>query len=238
MAEIAITSTLAGLATVLGALIVIMFGKPRAPVLSLLLGLAAGVMIGVVIMDLLPSALVYGDLKITILGSIAGVVMMFALQRAIVHSSSFERVRTAKHWLSMGYFIALAIAMHDFPEGLAIGAGYFAEPGLGVMIALAIGLHNIQEGIGMAAPLWMGGASIPRILMITLLTSLCTPLGALTGTLFFGLSSAIIGLAIALAAGAMIYVVVSELLPQAQELGIVTGAVGIALGLGLVVLAL
>lgn len=238
MAEIAMTSTLAGLATVLGAVIVIMFGKPRANVLSLLLGLAAGVMIGVVIMDLLPSALAYSSLWLTVVGSVAGVLIMFTLQRAIIRSASFKKVRTAQHWISMGYFIALAIAMHDYPEGLAIGAGYFAEPGLGFTIALAIGLHNIPEGIGMAAPLWMGGASTGRILLITLLTSLCTPLGAMTGALFFGLSRTIIGLAIALAAGAMIYVVVSELLPQTRELDMVRGALGIALGLGLVLVVL
>ena len=173
---------------------------------------------GVVVMDLLPSALVHGSLTLTVMGAAAGVVTMFALQRTIVHSSRFQRIRPDRHWITMGYFIALAIALHDFPEGLAIGAGYFAEPGLGVMIALAIGLHNIPEGIGMAAPLWMGGASVQRILLIALLTSLCTPLGAMTGALFFGISSAVIGLAIALAAGAMIYVVVSELLPQMVEL--------------------
>ncbi len=238
MTEIIITSTIAGLATVLGALIVIMFGKPKAPVLSLLLGLAAGVMVGVVVMDLLPSALLYSSLALTIVGTVTGIIIMFVLQRKITHSSSFQRIRTSKHWLSMGYFIALAIAMHDFPEGLAIGAGYYAEPGLGGMIALAIGLHNIPEGIGMAAPLWMGGASIGRILLIALLTSLCTPLGAMIGTIFFGLSTAIIGLAIALAAGAMVYVVVSELLPQTKELDLVRGLLGVALGLGLVVFVL
>lgn len=238
MAEIAISSTLAGLATVLGGLIVIMFGKPQARVLSMLLGVAVGVMAGVVVMDLFPSALAYGGLILAITGSFTGVVLMFVLERIIVQSSSFARVRSERYWISMGYFIALAIALHDFPEGLAIGAGYFAEPGLGITIALAIGLHNIPEGIGMAAPLWMGGASVRRILLITFLTSLCTPLGAMTGALLFGISTTIIGFAISLAAGAMAYVVVSELLPQIFELSALTGALGVALGLGLVVIAL
>jgi ZIP family zinc transporter len=130
----------------------------------------------------------------------------------------------------MGYLIAIGIALHDLPEGIAIAAGFSATTTLGWKIAIAIGLHNVPEGMITAAPLSMSGLSPFKILATTGLVSLFTPLGTLLGLLIVSLSKTYISFLLAMAAGAMIYIVLFEILPEGKKrhpnyarLGIVAG---------------
>jgi zinc transporter, ZIP family len=111
----------------------------------------------------------------------------------------------------------VAMAVHNLPEGLAIGAGFEATRSLGAIIALAIGIHNIPEGMGAAAPLKMGGLDSKRIILITSMAGLATPLGTLVGTLLFHLSAAFISISLAFGGGAIMYVVCKELIPESHK---------------------
>lgn len=236
--EIIGQSIIAGLATELGAIIILATGKPEEKLLAVLLGFAGGVMAAVVALDLLPSAFVYGNIIVVTLGFITGLCFMLILDVIISlfpqfnHKATHNSISNGKHvkagnftknakrqghLLKMGYLIAIGIALHDLPEGIAIAVGYAAKENLGLIIALAIGMHNVPEGMAIAAPLAMAGISKFSIIFICLLISLFTPIGALLGILLVSISSHFISLLLALAGGAMVYIVKSELLPEARR---------------------
>lgn len=211
-------SLVAGMGTTVGGLLVVALGRPGRRVLGSLLGFAGGVMIGVVIVDLIPSSLASGTPATCALGFLTGLVLMATLEYcapppAINLWARGERRQT---YLRMGYLIAAGIALHNLPEGLAIGAGFASNEALGLSVALAIGLHDVPEGMGVAAPLRLGGISAATVLWLTSLAGLCTPLGALVGQALFGISRAFIAAGLALAGGAMVYIVRSEVWPEAS----------------------
>lgn len=219
MFNILLASTAAGLATGVGGLIVLLSGKPSTKMFSLLLGFAAGIMLAISAFDLLPAALDGGGMAITVTGFLLGAGLMHALDVLVphIHIGSGEPEQGDKdQMLKLGYFIFLGIALHNLPEGLAIGAGYGASLRLGAAIAVALALHNIPEGMATAAPLISGGMSRWRAVFFTTLAGLMTPLGTAIGLVLTGISSQFIGLFLALAAGAMVYIVSDELIPQSH----------------------
>lgn len=212
MGEIVLQGFIAGLGTCLGALLVIAYGCLKKSTASLLLGLASGIMAAVVLFDLLPSSLEYGNMFTCVTGFAAGIVIMFAADLFLNLLTSSKR--QGRSYLRMGYLIALGIAMHDLPEGLAIAAGFAAAERLGPVLALAIGLHNIPEGMATAAPLRLGGMGAGKVFLINAAISLITPAGTFLGILLIDTSKTFIGLLLAFAAGAMTYIVKRELLPE------------------------
>lgn len=216
--EILWQSLVAGFATVLGALAVAALGRPDKNILALFLGFAGGVMTAVIVFDLIPSALDYGSFITTSAGFMLGLILMFLLDLLISAIPAFQKdpilQNSQLHFLKMGYLIAAGIALHDLPEGIAIAVGYSAKESLGLLIALAIGLHNIPEGMATAAPLIMGGMSRRRIIFTCLIISLFTPIGACIGIFLISVSSNLICLLLALAGGAMAFIVKNELIPQ------------------------
>ena len=220
MFSVLLSSLLAGLATFLGSLIVIILGKPGQKTLAWLLGFAAGIMLTVVIIDLIPSGLAYSSLVITVLGFFLGNLLLFFLDLLISWLPPVKKMYKTQetgHLLKMGYLIATGIALHDLPEGIAIAVGYSATEDLGIIIALAIGLHNIPEGMATTAPFKMGGMKNLSIILLILLVSLVTPLGALLGLILVYISPSLIGLLLALAGGAMTYIVKRELWPESRR---------------------
>lgn len=222
-----IYSFLAGISTVSGVFLLFIFGKPSKNVLASLLGFAAGIMIAISVFDLMPEAAEMGSLAIAVIGFFMGCAMMFALDKIIPHS----HLSTADNFvveneqnlkpqktpiLRMGYLILFGVALHNIPEGLAIGAGMEASPELGLSIALAIALHDIPEGLAIAGPLKAGGLSNGKVFLFTLLAGLMTPIGALIGLVLFNISEIFVAGSLAFAAGAMVYIVNDELVPQAN----------------------
>lgn len=207
---------IAGLGTLLGALFILCFRKLEGTSFSFLLSLASGIMTFVILIDLLPSALKLGGFKECAAGYILGILIVFITDRIINYSQSAQNKHT---FLSMGYLIAIGIAMHDMPEGLAIAAGYSGSDKIGPMIALAIGLHNIPEGMVTAAPLKAGGASRIKIILINLFVSMITPAGTALGLLLINMSFSLVSMLLAFAAGAMSYIVLDKLIPSSRSQG-------------------
>lgn len=220
MIQILLYSLYAGIATLLGSLIVLVFGKPGERLLAWILGLAAGIMLTVVIIDLIPSSYSYSNFFLTTFGFFLGNIILFSLDFLIAplaYSANIKSKGGKGYYLKMGYLIAIGIALHDLPEGMAIAVGYTAEYNLGLIVALAIGLHNIPEGMATTAPLKMGGMDNKNIITLITLVSLITPLGAYLGIILVAISPSLIGLLLALAGGAMTYIVKSELWPESKR---------------------
>lgn len=219
MLEIFLSSVIAGLATCIGAILVILLGRPGERTLSVLFGMAAGIMLAVVLLDLVPTAMEFGSLRQTLMGFSLGIILMLILE--VVLSQFFrgntDTVNSTARWLKMGYLIAIGIALHDLPEGFAIAAGYSAKQHLGLLIALAIGLHNVPEGMATTTPLRMGGVSVSRVIATNIAVSLFTPAGTVIGLLLVDMSRTFIAVLLAAAAGAMTFIVYNELLPESRR---------------------
>jgi len=233
LSGIVLLGLIAGLGTCLGAILVTSCGLLRPGTLSFLLGFAAGIMAAVIIYDLLPSSLRYGSLPLACAGFFAGNGLMYALDLWL-NTLSPAFIKKKGYYLKMGYLISTGIALHDFPEGLAIAAGFAAADKLGPLLVLAIGIHNIPEGMATAAPLRIGGLSARRVLAINALISLVTPLGVFIGQVLVESSQTFIGLLLSFAAGAMTYIVLHELVPESRRNSKPLAHLGIIWGLLLI----
>lgn len=230
--KLLLLSLVAGLATTFGGLVVALQRGLSERSLAMMLGGAAGIMTGVVLLDLLPSAARQGGLPAVAQGFFLGLAFLFLLDKIFAFTMpTNSRQRDHYYMLNMGYLIAVGIALHDLPEGMAIAVGYAAEAELGMVLVVAIALHNIPEGMAMAAPLLMGGSSVKAILVVSGIVSLFTPLGALLGMLAIKVSQHFLGELLALAAGAMVYIVRFELVPEARKRHPNYALLGIALGI-------
>ena len=121
----------------------------------------------------------------------------------------------------MGMFTALAIAIHNFPEGLATFAAALKDPHLGVAIAVAIAIHNIPEGIAVSVPIYYATGSRKKAFFYSFLSGVSEPVGALIGffVLWRFMNNITFGLLFAGVAGIMVFISLDELLPSAQKYG-------------------
>jgi ZIP family zinc transporter len=141
----------------------------------------------------------------------------------------------------MGLFSALAIAIHNFPEGIATFVSALQDPGLGISIAIAIAIHNIPEGVAVSVPLYYATKDRKKAFLYSFLSGLSEPIGALVGYIFLYryLSGVVFGLLFAAVAGIMVFISLDELLPTAEKYGehhiaiygVVTGMITMAISL-------
>ncbi|MDA8443359.1 MAG: ZIP family metal transporter [Peptococcaceae bacterium] len=223
------TGAIAGLATTAGAALVVFWGKPREQTLAFLLAAAGGVMLAVVGLDLIPTAWHFGPISQFFSGLTAGACLMalsinFLNRTTRTHTSRRQRLKNT------GVLIAMGIALHDIPEGMAIAAGHEAAQQLGAIIALAITLHNLPEGMATAAPLKMAGIRRYKIMLLSLAIASVTPIGSALGVVALSFVSGTLAFFLALAAGAMGILVFQELLPTAQEKHPNWSRLGVAVG--------
>lgn len=221
-------SFLAGVSTSIGVFILMLFGNPGKKSMASLLGFAGGIMLAISVFELIPESVKLGSEFIMIIGVLLGALMMWGLDKLIPHShlstsddltiENPEKINISDPILRTGYLVLFGIAIHNLPEGLAIGAGFESSPEIGLLIAVAIAFHNIPEGLAIAGPLKAGGINNLKIFIFTLLAGLMTPLGTIIGKLIFSISPVFIGGSLGFAAGAMIYIVNDELVPQSNHM--------------------
>lgn len=228
-------SLLAGLATGLGAIPVLFLRRPQASLMAPMLGLAGGMMLAASFFSLLVPATGIvaasaAPLPLAILTAgalLAGGALMQAMDRRFPHAhvESLDD-STATPRLAL---VVVAIALHNVPEGLAVGVA--AAAGADHGMTLGIALQNIPEGWIVASALLALGMPAPRAAAIALATGLVEPLGGLLGVIATSLAGAALPLALAGAAGAMLWVVGHELIPASHKPGrISAGNVGMAGG--------
>lgn len=229
-------SLLAGLATAVGGLIVLFLRRINDRIVSLSMGFASGVMLMVAFNNLFLEAekiLVHIEL---ISFFAVGTILMMALDLAIPHIEPTRRKENGQteRMRRSGVLIAIGITLHNLPEGFVIAASYIFNPILGLIITVAIMLHNIPEGIATAIPLSEAGTKPLKIAIITLLSGMAEPVGALVGTAALSLFTPriVIGYSLVFAAGVMTYITADELIPVAHEYGFKhTVSVGLLLGI-------
>jgi ZIP family zinc transporter len=141
--------------------------------------------------------------------------------RKIENLESSSEVLKKRHLLRMGMFSALAIAIHNFPEGLATFTATLKDPSLGIAIAVAIAIHNIPEGIAVSVPVYYATENKRKAFRLSFLSGLAEPLGAVIGYLILMpfLNDVLFGVLFAAVAGIMVFISLDELLPAAREYG-------------------
>lgn len=231
MWSIILISLLSGLFTPLGAVIALRLKVLSQVQLALFLGIAAGLMIAVVLTELMPISIHGGGRSSFMIGASIGLMLLFVLRLFI---SRVVMDKTAA-WhqvplLQAGFFIAISIALHDLPEGIAIGAGEAIHTHTGLIIAMAIAMHNIPEGMSIALPLRIAGTSTRTVLWLTILIGLITPIGTLISLGLWSFSHTFVNLSLAFAAGAMMYVVARDILPEALYANVRHALLGTGLG--------
>jgi ZIP family zinc transporter len=213
-------SLLAGLATGLGGVVVAMFGEMNMRTYDGLIGFAAGVMTAVATLGLVHQATVQGGVLVVLLGIAAGALALYVLDRKLPHeheSLSFACRDPIAY--RRGLLLLTAMTLHNFPEGLAVGTGFAAEPRLGLLLALAIALHNIPEGVAIAAPFRACGMPRWRYILWAAGSGLAEPAAALVGAAAVLLFRPMLPFSLAFAGGAMLYVVSDELIPESHSHG-------------------
>lgn len=230
----------AGLSTGIGSLFVLLWKKTNAKILSVMLGLSAGVMIYVSFVDIFPSgqALLVTEFGqktgsfINALSFFGGMLLIAVIDKLIPSKENPHETRSIENvnycgvdlkggLVRTGMLTALAIAIHNFPEGIATFTAALHDKSIGIPIAVAIALHNIPEGISVAIPIYCATGNRKKAFTWSFLSGLSEPLGALIAYLILMpyLNNVIFGILFTAVAGIMVYISMDELLPTAEEYG-------------------
>jgi ZIP family zinc transporter len=228
----------AGLSTGIGSALAFFTKKTNTKFLSLSLGFSAGVMIYVSFVEILSKANsslseYMGDVKggwVTILSFFGGVLFIAIIDRLIPSGENPHEIKKVEDMekkgsrtklMRMGMFTALAIGIHNFPEGLATFTAALNDLELGIAFAVAIAIHNIPEGIAVSVPIYFATGNKKKAFTLSFLSGLAEPIGAIVGYLLLMpiMNDMIFGILFASVAGIMVFISLDELLPAAREYG-------------------
>jgi zinc transporter, ZIP family len=231
----------AGLSTGIGSALAFFANRTNTRFLSLALGFSAGVMIYVSLVEIFAKArealeTVYPDQTAylwTVVFFFVGMGVIALIDRMIPSHENPHEVRKVEEMLHvpngqqdpklmrMGMMTALAIAIHNFPEGLATFTAALSDPGLGVAIAIAVAIHNIPEGIAVSIPIFYATGSRKKAFWYSFASGLAEPVGAIVGFLILlpFMGPAVFGGLFAAVAGIMVFISLDELLPTARKYG-------------------
>ncbi|MBN2651897.1 MAG: zinc transporter ZupT [Spirochaetales bacterium] len=235
----------AGLSTGIGGAIAFFAKKTSTKFLSVSLGFSAGVMIYVSMVEILKESMhtlqeTSGDILgawLVLIGFFSGILITVIIDKLVpayenpheikmVESMDNDNTqpksaRPTKSLMRVGFMTALAIGIHNFPEGLATFMAAVSDPALGLSIAVAIAIHNIPEGIAVSVPVFYATGSKKKAFLYSFLSGLAEPAGALVGFLLLRsvMNDLMFGMVFSAVAGIMVFISFDELLPAAKEYG-------------------
>lgn len=248
----------AGLATGIGSAIAFFAKHTNKKLLSFSLGLSGGVMVYVSFVELFPQAQIAlipewgarGGMAVAVASFFAGILLIGIIDRLV---PSFENPHEAHlieemdnqprnpKLMRMGMMTALAIGIHNFPEGIATFTTAMDNMTLGVAIAVAIAIHNIPEGIAVSIPIYYATGDRLKAFRLSLLSGLAEPVGAVLAWLVLMpfMTPTLMGCILASVAGIMVFISIDELLPAAREYGEAhTSIYGVVAGMALMAVSL
>ena len=235
----------AGLSTGIGSSLAFFTKRTNTKLLSYVLGFSAGVMIYVSFVEIFPAAMEeFGRnftekraLFFTILSFFGGMFLIALIDKFIPSMENPHEVRSVEDMddpkkerkfnklYRMGILTALALAIHNFPEGIATFMAALNNPEVGIAIAIAIAIHNIPEGIAVSVPIYYATGSRKKAFVYSFLSGLAEPVGAIIAYLILmpfltnESSGIVVGIVLAAVAGIMVFISLDELLPTAEEYG-------------------
>lgn len=227
----------AGLATGIGSILAFFTSRTNTKFLSVTLGFSAGVMIYVSMVEIFVKAKValvsaLGNVAgnwMTVGGFFGGMLLIAMIDKFIPKQGNPHELKKVEDMqgnntkqpdlLKMGTFTALAIGIHNFPEGIATFTSALQDPALGIAIAVAIAIHNIPEGIAVSVPVYFATGDKKKAFKLSFLSGLSEPIGALVAWLFLMpfLNDIMFGIIFAAVAGIMVFISLDELLPAAKR---------------------
>lgn len=246
----------AGLSTGIGSLLALFTKRTSTKFLSVALGFSAGIMIYVSFVEIfvkseesLVAAVGEGPgVWLNVVAFFCGIGLIALIDFLVPSAENPHEMRGVdemesknRKLLRMGVFTAFAIAIHNFPEGLATFLATLKDPSLGVPIAVAIAIHNIPEGIAVSVPIYHATGSRKKAFVLSFLSGVAEPVGALLGFALLNVlfNDMAFGIVFAGVAGIMVYISLDELLPSAEKYGehhlSIAGLIG---GMGLMAVSL
>ncbi len=231
-------TAIAGLSTGIGSLIALISRKTNTKFLSISLGFSAGVMIYISMIEIFPSAVaqltVGSTPRLANIKAVAaffiGMLLIAIIDKVIPEKDNPHDVKNPDTYeeetrngklMRTGIKTALALAIHNLPEGLATFLTALNNPRLAIPIVIAIAIHNIPEGISVSVPIYHATGSRRRAFYYSFASGLAEPIGALFGYLILMpfITPALQGMVNAAVAGIMVFISIDELLPSAREYG-------------------
>ena len=230
---------IAGLSTGVGSIIAFLAKKTNKKFLSVSLGFSAGVMIYVSMIEIFSKARGALTLELgnkwgawaTVAAFFGGMFLIGIIDKLIPSEENPHETKNvvadiqeqpqSKKLMRMGVFTALAIAIHNFPEGLATFVSAFQDPEVAIPIVVAIAIHNIPEGIAVSVPIYQATNSRKKAFMYSFFSGLAEPVGAMIGWLLLMpiMTDVVFGVIFAGVAGIMVFISLDELLPASREYG-------------------
>lgn len=222
-----------GIGGALGAI----FADRGEKITARVLAFAGGVMFGMAAFEMLPEAISCFGFEdrlraLAAIGSLAGGALVIGLMSKLVDAVGKRRLGAGisgaisvlsegadrRRMLRAGVIMLVAIALHNFPEGMAIGGAGAHEVSLGISVAILIAVHNVPEGMAIGAPLAGGGMKAPKVVLLACLAGSATALGALVGAAIGGAGGNAAGVCLGASAGAMLFVAVSDVFSESTAM--------------------
>jgi ZIP family zinc transporter len=215
-----LASLATGCVTGVGALPILFTRKVSQRLLDGMLGFAAGVMLAATSFSLIVPAIDLGGVWMVVVGIAAGALFLDQIHRLTPHLHTVLGREGPSSTLSKVWLFVLAITLHNFPEGLAVGVGFGGgDVSAGTTLAIGIGLQNMPEGLAVALALLRENYSKGNALLIALLSGLVEPVGGLIGVSTVTLARPFLPFGLAFAAGAMLFVISDEIIPETHRRG-------------------
>ncbi len=233
-------SIFAGLSTGIGSAIAFFIKGKNVKILTFAMGFAAGVMLYVSFMEMFPHALseLEGQQYVGLIAFLGGMLLVGIIDKLIPHEENPHEFMSEdaqeeaakdleqnelqkKKLMRIGLLTALALALHNFPEGMASFVAALEDVNLGITIAIAIAIHNIPEGIAVSMPIYYATGSRKKAFFYSFLSGVVEPIGAIVGYLILMpfIDPTVMAILLSSVAGIMVFISLDQLLPAAEEYG-------------------